>query len=473
VELTQAGRRTARKTLATLGIAAIVVTGCAAPGAVATPSPTAAPSSAAPSVAPSAPASAEASVASVAPSASAAAGPTCGTDPVTLSIYYETISELMPQLSAEFTKQYPNVTFDLKSDSFANGTSALPRLLSSDSPPDISRAAMLVDLNKDGLLLNMDKWATAYGWDQWPQAQFDAVRIAPDFKRGTGSIFAWPILPSTVGVFYNKDLAAKIGMTAPPKTVDEFDALLAKAKAAGLQPIMQWNASTSGGGLAFPLQNLMAAYGDHNKINDWVFDKAGANIDTPEFNQAATKLDEWVKKGYFPSDVNAIEYTDAAGRFGKGEGVFTFNGDWQNAGYDKDLPGKVGFFTFPEGVGMSAGVTYVVAAKSKHPDCAMFFLNWAWTNDKAREIDVKVGGGNPGGPPDGSLPTVSSDSVISQTLAAGAGVTKNSGAMDFIANATSTIFFNSWTPDLQKLVGGKITPEKVIQNAQAFWAKSQ
>ena len=139
-------------------------------------------------------------------------------------------------------------------------------------------------------------------------------------------------------------------MTEPPKTVEEFDALLAKAKEAGLQPIMEWNASTSGGGLAFPLQNLMAAYGDHSKINDWVFLEEGATIDTPEFLQATQKLDEWIKNGYFPEDVNAIEYSDAAGRFGKGEGVFTFNGDWQNAGYDTDLPGKVGFFTFPEGV---------------------------------------------------------------------------------------------------------------------------
>ena len=175
------------------------------------------------------------------------------------------------------------------------------------------------------------------------------------------------LLPSTVGVFYNKDLAAQIGMTEPPKTVEEFDALLAKAKEAGLQPIMQWNASTSGGGLAFPLQNLMAAYGDHSKVNDWVFLEEGATIDTPEFLPAAQKLDEWIKNGYFPEDVNAIEYSDAAGRFGKGEGVFTFNGDWQNAGYDTDLPGKVGFFTFPRGRSGSSlrGVTYVVAAKSR------------------------------------------------------------------------------------------------------------
>ncbi len=274
-------------------------------------------------------------------------------------------------------------------------------------------------------------------------------------------------------MFYNKDLAAQIGMTAPPKTVEEFDALLAKAKEAGLQPIMQWNASTSGGGLAFPLQNLMAAYGDNSVINDWVFLKEGATIDTPEFLQAAQKLDEWIKKGYFPEDVNAIEYTDAAGRFGKGEGVFTFNGDWQNAGYDTDLPGKVGFFTFPENIGMSAGVTYVVAAKSKHPDCAAFFLNWAVTNDKAREIDVAVGGSNPGGPADATIPAVAADSVKAETLAAGAGVTANSGAMDFIANATSAIFFESWTPELQKLVGGKMTPEELLKDVQAFWAQDQ
>lgn len=446
--------------VAVVALAALVA-GCAPPGAVATAAPTAAPAT-------------SASGESIAPSASAAATvPDCGTDPVTLSIYHETISELMPQLSAEFTKQFPNVTFELKSDSFANATANLPRLLAGDNPPDISRAAQLIDLVKDGLLLNLDPYATAFGWDAWPQGQFEAVRVNTDFKRGSGPIIAWPVLPSTVGVFYNKALAEQIGMTAPPKTVEEFDALLAKAKDAGLQPIMQWNASTSGGGLAFPLQNLMAAYGDHAQLNDWVFLKEGATIDTPEFLQAAQKLDEWIKNGYFPDDVNAIEYSDAAGRFGKGEGVFTFNGDWQNAGYDTDLPGGVGFFTFPEAVSQSAGVTYVVAAKSKNPDCAAFFLNWAWTDETAREIDVKVGGANPGGPPDGSIPTVPADSVTSQTLAAGAAVTGNSGAMDFIANATSSIFFESWTPDLQKLVGGRITPEELLKNAQDHWTTTQ
>ena len=462
------GRSSAHRTLATLGFAAILVAGCAAPGAVATPPPTAAPSTAA---------SAAASTPGEASASAVATVPDCGTDPIKLSIYHETISDLMPQLSAEFTKQYPNVTFDLKADSFANATANLPRLLSGDNPPDIARAAQLIDLAKDGLLLNFDPYATAYGWDAWPQAQFESVRINSDFKRGTGSIIAWPVNPSTVGVFYNKDLATQIGMTTPPKTVDEFDALLAKAKTAGLQPIMQWNASTSGGGLAFPLQNLMAAYGPTQPINDWIFQKKGATIDTPTNLTAAQHLETWVKSGYFPKDVNAIEYTAANSRFGKGEGVFMFNGDWQDATYDKDQPGNVGFFIFPSATSggsvaaMSAPLTYGIAAKAKNADCAAFFLNWVATNTTARQIDVAVGGSTPGGPSDLPVPAGPSGSVINDTLAQGASVAKANGAMDFIANATGSIFAQGWTPELQKMVGGKETADGLLKAVQAEYVK--
>ena len=136
-------------------------------------------------------------------------------------------------------------------------------------------------------------------------------------------------------------------MSQPPTTVAEFEDLLKKAKDANLLPIMAWNDTASGGGLAFPLQNLMAAYGPTEPINDWIFQKQGATIDTPTNATAAQHLQQWVEAGYFPKDVNAIGYTDANSRFGKGEGVFMFNGDWQNAVYDKDQPEGVGFFVFP------------------------------------------------------------------------------------------------------------------------------
>jgi raffinose/stachyose/melibiose transport system substrate-binding protein len=282
---------------------------------------------------------------------------------------------------------------------------------------------------------------------------------------------------SMTGIFFNKKYAAQIGMNEPPKTLAELDDYLAKAKAAGLLPIMQWGSAKSGMGLAFPLQALMASVGPVQPINDWIFQKKGATIDTPDNLTAAQHLEDWIKKGYFPPDINAIEYTDANARFAKGEGVFIFNGDWQNAAYDKDMAGNVGFFLMPPAqaggspAAMSAPLTYGIAAKAKNADCAAFFFNWVASNPTARQIDVTVGGSNPGGPADATMPTVAAGSVTNETLAAGAVVGKAGTAMDFIANSTSSIFAQGWTPELQKMVGGKQDAAGLLKAVQAEYLR--
>jgi raffinose/stachyose/melibiose transport system substrate-binding protein len=450
--------------IAAAALAALLVAACATPGTVSTPS---ASTATGPSGTPSASASGSA----------VAAGPTCGTEPLELNAYFETGFDLPFKLSEEFTKQYPNVTWKISQDQFSNLMTATPRLLSGDNPPDLIRLPSMVSLVKDGLLKNLDSYATAFGWDKWPAAQLAQNRVGSDGTRGSGSLYAMGLNYSLTGAFYNKKLAAQIGMSDAPKTVADFESLLAKAKAAGLVPIMAWNASASGGGLAFPLQNLMAAYGPTQPINDWIFQKPGATIDTPSNLTAAQHLQQWVEAGYFPKDANAIQYTDANSRFGKGEGVFMFNGDWQNAVYDKDMSGNVGFFVFPPSeaggsvAAMSAPLTYGVADKAKHADCAAFFFNWVATNATARQIDVTVGGSNPGGPTDLAVPEAAAGSVTNETLAAGAEVAKSNGAMDFIANATGSIFAQGWTPELQKLVGGKQDAAGLLKAVQAEYEK--
>ena len=49
-----------------------------------------------------------------------ATAPTCGTQPVTLNAYFETGFDLPFKLSDEFTKEYPNVTWNISQDQFAN-----------------------------------------------------------------------------------------------------------------------------------------------------------------------------------------------------------------------------------------------------------------------------------------------------------------------------------------------------------------
>ncbi len=157
--------------------------------------------------------------------------------------------------------------------------------------------------------------------------------------------------------------------------------------------------------------------------------------------------------------------------------MFIFNGDWQNGGYNTDLPAKVGFFAFPSAqggvAGMSSPLTFGIATNAKNADCAAFFFNWVATNDKARDINVKGFGSNPGGPADLAIPAVAEGSVTNQTLAAGSEVAKADGLMDFIANATGAIFLGpeGWTPNLQKMVGGKLDAAGLLKAVQAEYVK--
>jgi len=402
--------------------------------------------------------------------ASPTTSPTCGTAPITLSGYFETGFPLPKDLADEFTKQYPNVKWDIREDQFAVITQNAPRVLA-DDPPDLMRLPQVSELVKDGLLKNMDGYAQAFGWDKWPASQLEQMRVGSTGERGDGPLYAMGLNFSMTGLFYNKKLAAQIGMSQPPATLADLDAMLQKAKQAGITPIDQFNGGATGG-LAFPLQNLMAAYGSPGPINDWIFQKPGATIDTPTNLQAAQHLQQWIKSGYFASDINSQDYATMMSRFIGGKSLLMFDGDWESGNLDKQMAGNVGFFLMPPAqaggkqAAMSAPLTYGISSKAKHADCAAFFLNWVATNQNARDIDVKIGGSHPMGPADAYMPAVQQGTVTASTLNAGAKIGQDNGAMDFIANATGAIYAKSWTPQLQKMAAGQQTADGLLKSVQ-------
>ncbi|GLX96168.1 sugar ABC transporter substrate-binding protein [Herbidospora sp. NBRC 101105] len=400
------------------------------------------------------------------------AAPTCGTEPITLKGYFETGFPIARALTDEFTKQHPNVTWDIREDQFAVITQNAPRVLA-DDPPDLMRLPQVSELVKNNLLKNLDDYAKVFGWDKWPPSQLEQMRLSPGGAvRGEGSLYAMGLNFSMTGVFYNKKLAEQIGMTTPPETLADLDAALAKAKEAGLAPIAQFNGGATGG-LAFPLQDLMASYGPPAPINEWIYQKPGATIDTPSNLQATQHLEKWIKSGYFWKDVNAVDYATMMSRFIKGDGLFMFNGDWESGNLDKQMAGNIGFFLMPPAqaggkrAAMSAPLTFGIGANAKNADCAAAFLNWVATDTQARTIGVEVGGSHPMGPADAPMPPVAAGSVTENTLAAGARIAEDNGAMDFIANATGAIYAKSWTPNLQKLVAGEQTPDGLLKSVQA------
>ena len=449
--LSRANVRTRRSTAtAVLCLASLVtITACSAPGAT----------------------TGDDATATAASSSTPGEAPTCGADDVVLSAYIETGFPLPKALAEEFTAQHPNVTFDIREDQFAVITQNAPRILA-DNPPDLMRLPQMSDLAKDGLLLDLDPYAEAFGWDEWPASQLLQMRVDDEGRRGDGPLYAMGLNYSMTGIFYNKEIAAQLGMTEAPQTLAELDSLLQKAKDAGFNPIGQFNGGATGG-LAFPLQALMASYGEASKINAWTFQQPGATIATPENIKAAEHLDSWIKAGFFADDANALDYATMMSRFIGGESLLIFNGDWESGNLDTQMPGNAGFFLLPpveEGgkVGaMSAPLTYGIAANAKNADCAAYFLDWIATNDEGRTIAVEIGGSHPMGQTGAFMPDVDPESVTAQTLAAGTTIGEDDGAMEFIANATGEIYAKSWTPNLQKLVAGQQTPEGLLTAVQA------
>lgn len=399
---------------------------------------------------------------------------TLTTKKVVLKIDDETGFPLTSDLAKLFTKQHPNVKFNIVRDSFQNLTANTPRLLAAADAPDLIRQPTIGATVKDGLLLNLDPYFKAYGWDNWPSGQLAPLRLTKAGVRGSGSLYQLGLGYSVTGIYINEKLAQQAGITSAPATIDEFEADLAKAKAAGLLPIetgMQDGVGT------FAYQALENQYGNKTDLLNWEFNKPGANFDTPAALKAATVFQSWAQKGYLPSDVNAINYTTMVGNFEAGKGVFMFDGNWDAAGVQKALgDGNAKFALFPgttsssKFVAMGAANSFDVPAKAKNAATAVYFLNWLHTNKAARQIVTDISGASPGGNPADPQPKVAKGSLIAQALTASAQVGKDNGFVDFIANTTAGIYAGSLQPEEQQLLVSKITPKQFVTAVQAFYA---
>ena len=394
--------------------------------------------------------------------------------PITLVIADETGFPLTDKLSAEFTKQYPNVKFKINRDSFANLTANAPRLMASNNAPDLIRLPTMGDTVKNKLLLNLDPYFKAYGWDKWSAAQLAGLRMNSSNVRGSGSLYQLGLGYSITGMFMNLNHAKTLGITAPPQTWQELEDDLAKAKAAGILPIM---AGDKDGVVNFAVQAAINVNTDRQKFSDWIYCVPGARYDTAGAIKGADKIREWADKGYFPSDINAIDYFTFITRFQNGEGLFEFNGNWESANIQGKLGSNAKFFLVPplqkggKHVAMGAANSFSVPAKSKNKDAIVFFLNWIHTNPKARQITLDVTGATPGGDPKLPLPTVAPGSLIEDGLKMAAQLSKDNGYIDFMANATAGIYANAIIPQSQLLVGSKITGKEFVTAVQESYDK--
>ncbi|WP_395638368.1 ABC transporter substrate-binding protein [Pseudolysinimonas sp.] len=391
---------------------------------------------------------------------------------VVLTIADETGFPVTDALAEEFTKQHPNITFEVTRDTFQNLTANAPRLLASDNPPDLIRLPTLGDTVKDGLVANLDPYFDAYGWDAWPASQLAPLRMTDEGVRGSGSLYQLGLGYSVTGIYMNLAHAETLGIDAPPESIAELEEQMQLAKDAGITPIM---AGDSDGVVNFVVQAAMNQYADKDEFLSWMFNEPGATYNTPGNVEGAELIKKWADAGYFPSDINAIDYFTFVTRFSEGDGLFTFNGNWAAQGYQDALGDDVTFFLAPpaeEGgdhVAMGAANSFSAAAGSDNLNEIVYFLNWIHTDPAARQIIVDVTGASPGGDPSLPLPEVEPGSLIERAIAMSAQIGAENGQVDFMANTTAGIYAGSIIPESQLLVTGQITGKDFVERVQAFY----
>jgi raffinose/stachyose/melibiose transport system substrate-binding protein len=305
---------------------------------------------------------------------------------VTLTVWDQEVrggqAAQIKELNKQFMAKYPNVKIKRVAKSFDDLNTTLKLAVSGPKAPDVVEAnqglGVMGQLVKAKLLRSVDDYAKIYGWaDRYPSLLLDLNRFQPDGTTfGAGQLYGLSQMGEIVGVFYNKKKVTEL-----PKTLDEFEAQLAKAKAGGDVPIQFGNLDKWPG--IHEYETVLGQTAPKQAVRDFVFQKDGATFDAPEFQAAATKVQDWGKKGYFTPDFNGTGYDPAWQRFAKGRGHFLIAGTWLVADLAKQMGEDVGFFVMP---GAEAGgdpvalggesLPFTITSQSEHPDVAAAYIDF-------------------------------------------------------------------------------------------------
>jgi multiple sugar transport system substrate-binding protein len=128
-------------------------------------------------------------------------------------------------LSEQYGKQ-SGVKVDLRIVDWNSIDQQVSTMIQNNQPPDVLNLNSFSSYAKDGLLYSGEEILSPKTSDDFLEA----------FARGgkyRDKLYGFPILSSARAFFYNKDLFAKAGVAAPPKTWDDFTRAARKIQALG------------------------------------------------------------------------------------------------------------------------------------------------------------------------------------------------------------------------------------------------
>lgn len=269
--------------------------------------------------------------------------------PVTLTWWHNGTADpaktTWQQVADAYHAAHPKVSFKIQPIQNEQFNTKIPLALQSDDPPDIYQqwgGGAEATQVQSGRLMDMTE-ATS-GW-------IGELGNAAKGWQVDGKQYGVPFDLHTVGFWYRTDLFARAGITAPPATMEEFNAAVSKLKAAGITPIavgskdkwpdaFYWEYFALRECSTETIQKAIA----EQKTEDACFVKAGedlkALLDTQPFQNGFQGT---------PAQQGA---GSSAGLVANGKAAMELQGDWEMAvmpslATDKDFASKLSWFPFP------------------------------------------------------------------------------------------------------------------------------
>ena len=350
---------------------------------------------------------------------------------------------------------------DVLTGTFTENNQKVRIAMENEAGPDVlggvDTGANLQALVSTGQVKDLTEFYRASGLlERIPENLIDQVSVE-------GRIYAIPQNIESVGIFYNKDLFAELGLEVPG-TYDEYVSVLEAVKDAGYYGYAM--------GLAGGWPSALMA-------SEFMYISAGSEyIDVLSGTQPWTECDNCldglqafynlVANGYTNPDVLGIDYNQAIDLFYQGQTVMVLNGPWFIDDVLSAAPDfEVGFFYLPPvnpatdimtigGIGSA-----LIIAEYAPVEAAFQVVEWMVSEDLAIQAlrDVGVLAAFPLEVPEDLSPLFYQ--IASETAA-------NVGSIGFWpVTYLAPKVFGDMNQIVQGMIGGMLTPEEFVGEMQA------
>ncbi|MDR6818152.1 raffinose/stachyose/melibiose transport system substrate-binding protein [Neorhizobium sp. 2083] len=353
-----------------------------------------------------------------------------------------------------FEAKNPGITVKFETFEATNYNTILSTALAGGSGPDLMFARAyggLENVANAGYLLPLDKTNVP------ALEKFAPAAVAAETVRSSKITYAVPFASQTMLVIYNKDIFDKNGLKEP-ETVDDLVKAAEKLKASGVMPF--------GNGTATAWQNEVMVGGIASTLMGRSFYEdlmAGkADFTDKRYVEALTKLKEITK--YFPDGFIGLDYASSQQLFSSGMAGMFVGGSYELANFKKQNPKmNMGIFAMP---GLKAGDEklvaqyfdggYAVNAKTTKKEAALKFVNFLASQEFGQMFADDLNNIS-------AVPGVNfKDSLLGEVAEL------NKHSIPYIM----LVHFRYGEPsgsvllqgEIQKLFGGKVTPEEVGKN---------